>query len=237
MLNEIIAGTYSNPSDTRLMDRADVNGDGVVNSDDAKILEDKLNGSIAYLPGEWEKITPEQRFDWVLKIYAIDKTSDIAWTPQFDCTNFTFQTNINFSGYNQEDISNIRTFYSNFNFSDNGRFNLPLYGLQLVAYDSQGNPTAAHAINIIFIYDTAPDYSSTMRIEPQNDTPNPDIGFEGYLAPFAANSELYISGSPITSTSPGEIEAVKYITYSVKDKVVTLKEVNPDIELVTQRGK
>lgn len=53
---EIYNGTYTNPNDKRLLDRADVNGDGFVNILDNLLLSNYVNGSIPYLPGQWNKL-------------------------------------------------------------------------------------------------------------------------------------------------------------------------------------
>lgn len=234
-MNQIYDGTFSDPSDTRLQDRIDVNGDGKFNEEDIKIVYDKATGVRAALPSEWGKINKAQRIDWVLKMFGIDNTSEIIWSPGFDCTKFAYQTNINFNVYNEEDISNIKTFYSNFSFSDRERFNLPLYGLQLVEYDSQGKPKRAHAINIIFVGDNIPQWDEAIKIDPQDDS-QVAIG-EGFYSSFGDNTKLYLRGSPFKSTTPNIIDSEIYVTYKVENKNVTLFSINPDIELVTQREK
>lgn len=234
-LNEIIAGTYSNPGDTRLMDRADVNGDGVVDSQDAQLLLNKLNGSIPYLPGEWNKLqTRAEREDWLKKMLVIDKTDEIAWSPSFDCTKFSFQTMINFHGsVNPTDISRIQEFYT-FDLSNNGRFNIPMYGLQLVAYNLNGEPINAHSINAVFIGDGIT-WDDLIRIEPQDDSINYPIG-QGFLSPFGTNSKFNIYGLPIQETCGINcINPTIYIIYTVENNIPTLVFTNPD--LITQRGK
>ena len=85
-----MTGTYSNPGDTRLNDRADVNGDGVVNNSDRQLLENKLNGTLSYLPGEWNKlITKTERVNWLTKMLAIDKTDELQYIPgEWVCGDF-----------------------------------------------------------------------------------------------------------------------------------------------------
>ena len=48
------------------LDRADVNGDGVVNNEDATTIQNYLNGTISYLPGYWNKLkTRDERVSWL----------------------------------------------------------------------------------------------------------------------------------------------------------------------------
>jgi hypothetical protein len=222
-LVEIINGTYSNPNDTRLYDRADVNGDEKVNSDDLKILAKKVNGTILYLPGEWNLLlTWAEREDWLRKMLAIDKTNEIL-NPEFTCFHFMYQTIINFQGYgDQKDISNILRYYP-FDFSDNCRFNIPVVGFGL-STDNSG-----HDINAVVLGDDASIWGNIVRIEPMNDSINPKI-----KSPYSISSKIYIRGPPTRDMTPG-IWQTEYITYDIKNNIPTLTFINPN--LVTQREK
>jgi hypothetical protein len=229
-LNEIITGTYSNPSDTRLMDRADVNGDGVVDSQDAQLLESKLNGSIPYLPGDWNLLmTRQEREDWLKKMLAIDKTDEIPYSSKFGCVHFAYQTMINFNGFvNPTDISRLQAFYP-FDFSNNGRFNLPVCILS-ITYDSDGKPKG-HDRNAIFLGGNTSDRNSRSDVEPQNDQIN--IATEQDPV-YGLNSKFYIRGPP-TIEMGGGIASTDYLTYEIKNNIPTLIFTNPD--LITKRGK
>jgi len=232
-LNNIINGTYSNPNDRRLMDRADVNGDGIVNSDDVKILSDKLNGVIADLPGYWNNLTPDQKESWRAKMFVIDKTNEHGWTSTYNCTIFTYQTIINFNGANSKDVSRLQAFYP-FEVADNGRFNIPVEALLLYNYDiSTGKVVESHAINVIFMGDNS-DYNNILKIEPQNDRIDLQLG-QGVLAPYGNNSKLDICGFPTLEENIGNLQVTKYITYTVSNNIPTVIYTNP--LLVTQRGK
>ena len=224
-LNELIAGTYSNPSDKRLYDRADVNGDGAVNNQDKQILENKLNGSIPYLPGDWNKLqTRAEREDWLKKMLAIDEVSEVNGK---NCLYYSDQLYINFHGFkNIEEIAGLLQDDPNYDVSKNGRFNLPVQEVATSDYNSEGTLIGGHAMNKITLGDDAVGWNAQCNIEPQTDQINVQIG-EGALN--GTNSKFYVRGA--------HGERVDYYLYTVKDKVPTLIWTNPDVKIITQRGK
>jgi hypothetical protein len=232
-LNELIAGTYSNPSDIRLRDRADVNGDGFVNSQDAQLLQNKINGSMPYLPSEWNKLqTRPEKEDWAKKMFAIDKTNTTAF-PGGDCVQFSDQAYINFHGVNLTNISKFLEVYS-YDFTNNGRFNLPLLEVITQEYDAVGKPLGGHAMNA-FIFGNASNFENVCPIEPQKDHFNIKFG-EDYL--IGINSKFYLRGPPIIRVVGPQngkkiIEMPWYVKYTIKDKIPTWIWTNPD--LITQK--
>jgi len=224
-LNELITRTYSNPSDKRLKDRADVNGDEVVNNQDKQILEGKLNGSIPYLPGEWNKlITRVEREDWLKKMLKIDKTNITAF-PRGDCVQYSNLAYINFHGVSLTDVPKFLEVYP-YDFTNNGRFNLPLCDASIQYYDLDGKLTGeGHAMNTIVLGNNALSWNDLCNVEPQNDAINVQPG-EAYFS--GTNSEFLIRGSPVMSY---------YIKYVIKNNIPTFIKTNPDIKIITQRGK
>lgn len=224
-ISEIIAGTYSNPNDRRLNDRADINGDGIVDNQDKQILENKLNGSIPYMPGEWNKLTTRaEREDWLKKMLAIDLTSEVnGW----NCTQYGDQLYLNLYGFKSiGDISDLLEYYPNYDLSNNGRFNLPLYRVSIADYDSDGISRTGHAMNTIVLGDNALNWNDLCNVEPQTDQMNVQPG-EAYL--IGIDSKFYIGGSHGVRT--------RYIQYDIKNKIPIFIETNPDVKIITQRGK
>ena len=139
-IQEIDSG-YSN-------DRSDVDGDGVPSTEnDKQLLQDFINGSLAYLPGHWNKLeTREEKESWIEKMLRIDETSEISSLDErtygWDCANFVNQLTINFYGLsNIEEFSNSsKTEYFTEN---NARFNLPVYYFSTF---SQGVPHAVGGV-------------------------------------------------------------------------------------------
>jgi len=225
---EIINGTYSNPNDKRLKDRADVNGDGIVNSEDLQILGKKVNG-LAYLPGEWNLLlTRAEREDWLKKMLKIDKTNQMILLPGGDCNQFTDQTYINFHGVSLTDIPKFLEVYP-YDFTNNGRFNLPLLEVIIGAI-------YPHAMNTIVLGNNALNWNDLCNVEPQFDQINVQPG-EAYL--YEVNSTFNIRAPPIAGVidigGSVSISMPVYVKYTIKDKIPTLTYTNPD--LITQRGK
>jgi len=232
--DQVVAGTFSDPTDTRLYDRMDVNGDEKVNSEDRKILQDRLNGVIVYLPGEWNKLPSiGEKLDWLTKMFAIDLTSEINPFPGWDCEEYSNQTMINFHGLSLTDISKLLEAHPYLDTTNNGRFNIPVYRTDLHVYDSNDKRLWGHGMNAVFLENISLGWGSKCDIEPQFDHLNVQIG-QDYLD--GTNTEFYIRGPPIIKVEGPDgrkyASPVFYIIYKIKNNIPTLESVNPDIELV-----
>jgi hypothetical protein len=237
LLVKVINNEYSNPSDTRLKDRSDINGDGEVNESDFEILAKKHNGVRLYLPGEWNLLlTWAEREDWSRKMFAIDKTDKIIQAG-FNCDERSYQTYINFHGVNLTDIPKFLDVYP-YDFSNNGRFNLPLYFVAISFYDSNNQRTGGHAMVTAFLGNSSTTWGDRCDIESQFDHLNVQIG-QDYLD--GTNAKFWVRGPPVLSgtleNGTKEMGLTYYITYEIKNNIPTLFEINPDINLITERGK
>lgn len=156
-LVDIIESNFSDANDNRLLDRADVNGDEVVDNNDKQMLEERIDGTRTYLPGEWGQLeTKEEREDWLEKMLAIDKTDEREYIPgEFICGDFAAQTRLNFHGFPE------LGFDESTGLTDNGRFNIPTYYVTL----------GFHAINTTITGDNIRNFTDYYFSEPQNDLP------------------------------------------------------------------
>jgi hypothetical protein len=230
-LTEVANGTYTNPNDKRLRDRCDVNGDGNVNLQDKQTLQDRLNGVIPYMPSEWDKLpTRAQKEDWAKKMLAIDNTNTTAF-PGGDCNQFKDQLGyINFYGVSATDIPKFQEVYP-YNFTNNGRFNLPLLEVITIENDINGKLISGHAMNAFIFDNNFSNFANVCPVEPQSDHINVKFG-EDYL--IGINSKFYIRGLPITGIyqypdGKKAITGTGYIDYNTKDKIPTLTWSNPDL--------
>ena len=229
-LNRLIAvanGSFTDDNDKRLRDRCDVNGDGYVNLADVDIERKRINGEIPHLPGDWDNEQRPEQEDWGKKMFAIDKTNSTAF-PEGDCNQFTDQTYINFHGVSLTDIPKFQEVY-NYDFTNNGRFNLPLEEVTLTFYGSDGKITG-HAMNA-FIFGNPSIYGNICPFEPQYDHLNVQPG-EDYFD--GTNTLFDLRGPPITLGNK-IIDMEIYVSYSIKNKIPTLTYINTN--LINPSGK
>lgn len=213
---------FTDKKDRRLNDRTDVNGDGVVDSKDKKILEDYLNGTILYLPGQWNKLpTRAEREDWLKKMLAIDKTDTLAWIKdEWNCNAFTLQTYINFHGHNG-------FIPSKFDTTNKGRFNLPVYCVRIV---NKGFPKSSiaylHEFNWAFMGDDALNYSDGKPIEPQTDE---EVKIGGWnLSKDSAEVRIR---SPSDFWEDGSFKPNDFLKFAIKDSIPSLLWYDPNLQL------
>ena len=135
-------------SQTASNDFADIDGDGKVTNSDLTLLYNFMTGNIPYLPGHWNKLqTREERESWVKKMFAIDKTNEILPKSDWDCSEFSIQVCMNFSGL--ENLNNIPSKYKR-NYI--ARFNLPVYSVTRYPVIAHGE---GHGYNAILVGDNS----------------------------------------------------------------------------------
>jgi len=145
-----------NPAEYRTLDRADINGDGVVDYEDKNLLEDRLNGSIDYLPGEWDKSgSKSEREEWLQKMLEIDKTDTASYLPEdYTCQDFARQTMLNLHGFPELGYDKEK------GLRDNGRFNIPMMYVEIAG---------KHALNTTITGDNLEKFTDGFYTEPQTD--------------------------------------------------------------------
>jgi len=159
-LDSLIKGQFSSNLDDRLLDRADINGDEIINNQDKQILENYLSNNIAHLPAYWNKLDSLEKTNWFEKMVKIDKTDTIA--PGTLCYYYAISFAINSHGFKSLEGVNPENF--DWKFSKNGRFNIPVYYVN--TKHITGDP---HAINGVLIGDNPFDFNDWYFIEPQTD--------------------------------------------------------------------
>ncbi len=116
-LDSLINGTFTDSLDDRLIDRADINGDGFINLQDKEVLDSNLSDLIKYLPAHWNKLNQKDKIHWFEKMLEIDKTDTIS---SVDCKQFANPFVINFHGF--ESLANGVGPDFPYKFSKNNRF-------------------------------------------------------------------------------------------------------------------
>ncbi len=149
-------------------DRADVNGDGVINDDDLNLLEEYVNtGDKSLIPAlHWKDLTKQEKKSWAEKVIEIDRTDEISGVSgEFECGHFSFQTQLNTKGVRFAQQHPGDNWYTGESLKHHRRFNIPFYD---IVTDSP-SWDAAHGINGILIGDNPMDFNDWYFVEPQND--------------------------------------------------------------------
>lgn len=154
--------------------RADVNGNAVIDSSDAEIIEEYLDGEREYLPSAWNNLKREEKVAWATKMLAIDKTDERPYVPlEFQCVEFALEHQINFfgienfSGYPDKDRYDVHG-------NDNSLFNIPIYSASTVITPGEGSELqtdpSGHRI-IAFLAGNDPlKFTDWHFVEPQDDS-------------------------------------------------------------------
>lgn len=172
MMQSIIAG--SEPANIR----ADLNGDGLINSSDVTLMTQALSGGT--LPAWWNQLTTrQQRNEWVDKAMSLDKTDKHIYTSNFFvCHHFAYQT-FTHGSFERDDFAVESTEF------DGGQtvYNLPIYWVGV----------ANHAINGVLVGDDPLNFEDWLFLEPQNDT---DVVPGNWNMPYGSSVNV---GNPYNS--------------------------------------
>ena len=231
-MNEVIRGWFSDTSDTRLYDRIDLDGDGKVTKNDVILLEDRLNGTIKYFPGEWNKLKRHEKIGWYMKMENIDWTNTLAYIPlEWICGDFARQKIVNFTGFSEF------TYSIKLGLKDNGRFNIPMYFVGVTDDKKsgiKGDNKFGHAINAVLIGDDPGNFYDSYFSDPQADV---NVLPGSPSMPMNCKVEIdyaYVKEDP----SQGQVVGgTPILEFQVENGVPTTNWVTTDssIKVVTQR--
>jgi hypothetical protein len=244
-LGQIINGTFSDPNDNRLYARSDVDGSGgIPNSQDKTILQNFVNGTIPYLPGDWNKMQTEaEKREWFQKLVnlsGLDKTCDDKLPGDTcDCTQFSGNATMQFSGITEKEkemFLNRLPYKYHYDTSKNRLYNLPVFEMSIQYYNSNGENQFGHDMNTIAL-ENLPAWESLCNYEPQFNHINVQIG-EDYLYDNYAKAIVDIKGPPeliVNNELVGSLTG--YFSYDIKNKIPTLTWVKPtsQFKVITQK--
>ena len=226
-LESILNGTLvpdlnsDDPAEYRTLDRADVDGNEIVNNEDKQILENKLSGLIDYLPAEWDKLNIQEKKEWKGKMEEIDKTDTTGYIPEgFACQDFARQTMVNFHGFPELGYDKEREL------RDNGRFNIPMLYVEIAG---------KHALNTTIVGDDAENFYDSEYTEPQTDW---------VVAPgsqsIPSNCEVVVKYTFVKENDiQGKyLESVPVQKFAIENGVPrNTGYVNPEMNFIMQRDK
>ncbi len=226
-LESILNGTLvpdlnsDDPAEYRTLDRADVDGNEIVNNEDKQILENKLSGLIDYLPAEWDKLNIQEKKEWKGKMEEIDKTDTMGYISEgFACQDFARQTMVNFHGFPELGYDKEREL------RDNGRFNIPMLYVEIAG---------KHALNTTIVGDDAENFYDSEYTEPQTDW---------VVAPgsqsIPSNCEVVVKYTFVKENDiQGKyLESVPVQKFAIENGVPrNTGYVNPEMNFIMQRDK
>ncbi len=221
-MQEIIDGTFTDPSDPWLMYRADINGDNQVNNQDYDMLEDHVRNHKFKQVANWywdALQTPEERNAYFQSVYEFDQTNhseDGGQIPIFDCTQYSQQTMIDVHGFTDpNDIADLQEVWD-YDFSQNGLHGIPLMDAYIKDYDENGKISGAHEMNTIFVGNDALNWNDWNHFEPQRDLMDVQPG-EAYI--IGENSKFEIRGPPTFGTFGIEEEKSLYLSILTRFRI------------------
>jgi len=189
--------------------RADIDGDGIVDSADQLLLQNWINGDPSPLPAWWNELTTrQQRNNWINKYLARDMTDQHVYTPNFFvCHHFAYQMYIH-GAFERDDFAVKSTEYN----GGQTIYNLPVY------YAGVSTPTD-HAIIAILVGDDPENFDDWRFIEPQNDT-----------AVLPGQSNL-LYGSTLSVGNPFNRQ-FDMVSWYIDETGQALTQTNPDFQLM-----
>ncbi|MHC4757325.1 MAG: hypothetical protein ACYTE8_01580 [Planctomycetota bacterium] len=172
--------------------RADVDGDGDVDSSDVSKISTAVSGGI--LDGWWDQLSSRsQRNGWINKVLSIDKTNNHPYDYWYQCFGYSLQTLINTAFYRGE------LFHTIYNRGPT-KFNIPMYYVSITA------PSFGHGINAILVGEDPLNFNDWRFIEPQTDgNVVPGMWDMPYGSTLKIKSVSFVSSTGSFSDSGGKV--------------------------------
>ena len=195
--------------------RADVNGDGRVDENDARLLAGALAGGA--LPAWWDRL--DRRADreaWIDRMMALDATDRHAYAYWWQCLSFAVQTFVHGAFY-REDLTGTEY--------DGGptALNLPVY------YGSVYGPSFGHGIDAVLVGDDPLNFADWRFLEPQTDQ---DAAPGMWDIPYGTEVALLV---PEGLVSGGFSYAAPIVRFRIDETGAVLLDHRADLRL--QRGE
>jgi hypothetical protein len=232
MLQDYRNGNYKPDSaDTRFLDRADLNYDGIVDESDQSMLDNHLATNPFFYPlWYYPKLDRHGQEEVILKAMRIDDSEvigDNSPSPGFGYEQFCTQLYINFRGISQDYMDYLEgSGEYRYHPADNGRFNFPVLNVRLIFTDSFGIPVYCSAMNTFVLGENLIEWSSLCNVEPQEifEDFNRNINIqpgEGTLK--GKYLTFYVLGPPENPYTGAFIS--RHLEYGIKDLIPTFKRV------------
>lgn len=252
---EIKNKTFSDPNDTWLMHRIDVNGDGKFDDADITIAQKALDTK-SYLPGDISNPsqTRAEKVDWIRKMVEIAKVYNFPFAPGVNCNQFSNQLMLKSIPFSTEDQQKFAHVYP-YDFTNVGFLGIRMCEVYKVDYDpsniiQSGIGIRAHLFNgsyvgttnlIIGTYNINADANIPENwcfIEPQFKGAV-DIKPGQYYF-FGINAKINIQGPPIHIDKQNNLIMMEqgFKSFIKKNKVITSSPMlDPNIIIINDGYK
>ena len=137
------------------LERADVNGDGVVDDTDADLIANQIVGNTDHLPSHWSKLNRTEKIDWLNNtVFEMTRADDYVFKARdegysADCTQFKEQTLVNFR-WNAEGSNDIGEDFA-YSYDFQGRFNVPALSVFTYTDGVIDGEHVTHGLNSIYV--------------------------------------------------------------------------------------
>jgi hypothetical protein len=239
-MQNYINGTFSDPSDRRLKDRMDINGDEVVNQQDYNMMQDHMQNRAPRDPvWYWANLSQQGKIDWLGKIMDISKIENVCQENGVpgeicDCNQYSTQQFFDFHGTDDQEIIDLFSQYFplNYKLEDMNRFNVPNYKVLNDDRYFDGTPPGGHAQGAVTVGDNFLNFSDLYILDDQFNAKDIQPGEWGFA--LGDSSEVRIRGPP---KGPFGNTLVDYATWDVVDKVPKLRNYQTYfINLITEKS-
>ena len=176
----------------------DVTGNNIVNAEDATEIQNYLDKTITYLQSHWNFLNKDEKLAWFTKmadIYTVNQKQYIDGdeTTRYISGNFATEFCIRMQGYNKN-LTDIlggtrKDILDKYEEEFNGRGNIPIYFVNRVRFDDNGNVLGGHGMNGLLIGDNPLDINDWIWYEPQLNQIFQPGNLEGI---FPANSSINV---------------------------------------------
>lgn len=215
------------------IDEADIDGDSLKSTvTDQQLASNYFNGTLQYLPAQWNPSNREEKVSWSDKMLTIDKTDTITYIPgEIVSGDYAIKLYFDFQGPPKNTPEAKALIATKYDTTNLGRFNMPFY------YVSLSTPTYSHGMNAVLVGDNPLNFYDWQFIEPQNDEYNHFRNFGENWNPPAGSSISIIKFNDVQEGNNGELmlpreDFVKFKIDSTEKPI--LMDYNKDKLLLTE---
>ena len=221
-INGLIGQEVPSNITNRMYDRVDVDDDGFITENDRTKIKNYVDSKDSTgLPGRfWNYLDKTQKKNWSQKMINMEKKFRMKnlFPSDWLCGKMSAQTEMNFKGYKNLNDTSIQNKFSEYDFNNNGRFNLPVYSISMTG----PNIPDGHIANAILIGENPKNFGDWYFFDP--------AGMYAELKPktgtnMPENSNIKIKQNEFKSN--GIIGETQFLEFQLNNLIPELVDYNP----------